>query len=261
MATILIDNSILRDGVIGQWTTRKHAVQWGPTAVSIDVATFARRPMPSPDQVARIANIEALPTIRRLARDGRLGLLTSTELKYEDWVGKNPAVGTVGDLFSDITLGIAESPVERSFFHQTADMKAYLSRDLLRKFCKMLLNLRDDQIRYASENMRDLPDCSKRGLADIHRFRKLCASAPEKHYPDLFHWWTAEHAGCKFFLTMDQKFINFVRRQCVGVIGAQVVDPVRLLEALGVTERDSMPLAPNEEMNYFGAVRFADEEG
>jgi hypothetical protein len=251
---VLVDHSVRRNAIVGQWTARRHSSQWGNVDVSTDVAEFVRRPLPSLDQAERISSIIALPTLRRLAKQGVVALLRSRELDFEGWTGCNSARGTVGDLLGDLNFEIAASPVERSFFHQTINMDAYLSRDNLREFCKLLLRIQNEQANHFIERMPLLPESSGRGLRDLERCRRLFANAPDKHYPDLFHWWTAEHAGCEYYLTMDGKFINYGTSQCKDILSCGLISPSGLLEALGIAERDPMPFEMSEALSAFDAV-------
>lgn len=251
---VLLDHSVLRDAVIGQWVEEGHEVRWGRRVVRTSVVTMARRPLPPSDQAERIADIQCLPTLRRLALTGRLQCFVSTEIKFEGLRGSNAAAGTIGDLLSAVPMIRAESPVERSFLQSTITLSEYLGRETMRGFCSMLLALRSPQVEFLLERIEGLPEASRRGLLDLARFRALCINAPAKHYPDLFHWWTAEHAGCGYFVTMDRKLVNFATRQCAGILHCKPVRPSELLQGLGVGERDPMPFDQGHLLSYLEAL-------
>jgi hypothetical protein len=261
MVRVLIDHSVRRDAQVGQWTTERHSVKWGGHVVSSDVAVLGRRPMPDSSQVDRIANIQALPMIRKLALDGVVELAVSRELKYEGWTGRNPSVGTKGDLLAGVPIETVSSPIERTFFRQTADLSQFLDRDYFRDYCDFLNRLSSQQAERCIELLPDLPESSIRGLRDIRTFQKLCAGAAIEHYPDLFHWWTAEHAGCSHFLTMERRFKNVANNQCRGVVNCKVSWPTELLAELQITELEPMPMEEGEVMSFFDAMITTDANG
>ncbi|MBK6674449.1 MAG: hypothetical protein IPG49_13645 [Proteobacteria bacterium] len=147
-----------------------------------------------------------------------------------------------------------DSPIERSFFQGTINLSKYLARDAVIDFCAMLLAVKDEHIERILNLEKDFPESTLRGIRDLPRFRKLCVSAPRKHYPDLFHLWTAEHAGCEFFLTMDKKFVNFGTNQCTGILKCEPVRPSMFLERIGVADRDPMPFDFGDPISFFDAV-------
>jgi hypothetical protein len=254
MIKVLVDHSVRRDSQVGQWTTQRRSVNWGGQIVTNDVAVLGRRPMPDSSQVDRIANIEALPTIRRLALQGAIRLVTSDELKFEGWTGHNPGIATKGDLLFGVTFEASDSPVERTFFRQTADLDKFLDRDYFRDYCAFLNRLTPPQVDRCIEVLPDLPESSIRGLRDVATFQKLCRHSEAEHFPDLFHWWTAEHAGCTYFLTMERRLRNVAKNECRNVLQCKVVWPEEMLDQLGIAERDPMPIEEDQVISYFEAV-------
>lgn len=250
---MLVDNSVSSDANVAQWGTRTHTTQWGPHTVTAEVMELWRRPMPRDDQTARVENIEALPTISRLARESAITLCQSPELKFESFTRKRPAIATVGELLPDRLIVDVDSAVERSYFQMTMNLREHIDGKNLRRFCKLLLQLTAEQAAKLSQSLPNLSSSSRAGLGDLGTFRLLCRHASEKHYPDLFHWWTAERSGCQYFLTMDRKLINFGIRQCRGVLKAQLVDPCELLDALGIKVRDPMPFELSEALSFIKA--------
>lgn len=251
---VLVDNSVSSDANVAQWGTRTHSTQWGPHTVTTEVMELRRRPMPAGDQTWRIENIKALPTISRLARELVITLCQSPELQFESFTRKRQAVATVGELLPGSLFVHVDSAVERSYFQMTTNLREHIDGENLRRFCKMLLQMTEEQASRLSQSIPNLSSSSRAGLGDLDRFRLLCRHAAEKHYPDLFHWWTAERRACQYFLTMDQKLINFGTRQCRGVLKASLVDPSGLLEALGIKGRDPMPFELSEALSYFAAM-------
>ena len=225
---------------------------WGTSVVTSDVTVLERRPLPAEDQKRRTINIIALPTICQLGAEGRFELVSSQELNFERAGGGSPASLSMGDLFAGIRLPHMPSPIERSFF-RPGGMKHMVARKEVIQFCQFLLKLTDTRAEEFSEALR-LPESSRRGMRDLPRFRRLCRGVAEKHLPDLFHWWTAEHSECAYFLTMDGKLRNLSRNQCKDILSTRVVDPEEMLQEMGIKERIPMPMEFGEHVDFFRAV-------
>ena len=82
---------------------------------------------------------------------------------------------------------------------------------------------------------------------DIHgveRFRRMAARVQGDHLANLFHLWSAERAGCTYWLAADATFEELLRERIepdlTPPLTCHVVRPERLLQRLGVTERDAL---------------------
>jgi len=77
------------------------------------------------------------------------------------------------------------------------------------------------------------------------RFRQLAARVQGHHLADVFHLWSAECAGCSYWLTLDATLEPFVRERVVpGLAPALRCEPVlpdQLLSRMGVQQRDEVP--------------------
>ncbi|OGP41631.1 MAG: hypothetical protein A2090_06470 [Deltaproteobacteria bacterium GWD2_42_10] len=51
---------------------------------------------------------------------------------------------------------------------------------------------------------------------------------------DAFHIWCAEHNKCDYFLTLDFKLVNVIRRQ-KGATLSELVTPSELMNKLGIS--------------------------
>jgi hypothetical protein len=197
---ILVDNSVLRDGVVGEWDKKPHSVQWGEIEVKSEVSVMRARPLPPTDQAARRQAILALPTVARLARQKAFDLVTYEELNWERVHGRNPAVATRMDLFGQVEIRHVEPAVSRSFFRQSA-LDEYSKKEALTEFCKALLKLGAVDATRVAERIR-LPTATVQSLMELQRFKDLCHGAADRNLTDLFHVWTGERNDCALFLTM-----------------------------------------------------------
>lgn len=65
--------------------------------------------------------------------------------------------------------------------------------------------------------------------------RKMAEVFDEKHWPDGFHYVSAEHSGGDIFLTCDKKFLNFVRNTVKYKSPCIALSPTELLQNLKTT--------------------------
>ncbi|MBM1222527.1 hypothetical protein JQU17_20145 [Ponticoccus sp. SC2-23] len=71
-------------------------------------------------------------------------------------------------------------------------------------------------------------------LNRIGAVKKIAAIFDRKHWPDAFHYVSAEHNGADFFLTCDQKFLNFVRNTAEYKSPCIALSPTQLLQNLNI---------------------------
>jgi hypothetical protein len=79
---------------------------------------------------------------------------------------------------------------------------------------------------------------------DLDRFRELAARVQGHHLADLFHLWSAERAGCGYWLTLDPALGPFLREWVEpGLrhpLRCDAVLPNHLLSRIGIQDRDSL---------------------
>jgi hypothetical protein len=187
-------------------------------------------------------NQRALPTIGRLAREGRLELCTYAEIcGAPSTAGPR---GTVLDLLGDVTIATVEPAIDRAAIDSDVFRDAAQSGALLR-FCTRVKSGHQGLEQLPIEFVARLPDTTRRGLASLHRFRELAARTQGEHLVDLFHLWTGELAGCDYLLAMDGGIEAFldgrVRPNLDEPLHCNPIEPEDLLVALQVEERDPPP--------------------
>lgn len=247
----LIDLSVLRHGVLTQSAEVKKTVTWGDRTETVTLAGWERKPDVPPDQAWRRKQVECLPTLARLAREGVLRLYSYIELAFEEWRGQRGMSGSFGDLFAGIEVEKVTPAVERSHFRQTVHLKEHVSKEALTEFCTFLLDLDPSALQQAPEFWDTLPDFEKANLAQVDRFQHLCRNLTVNHYADAFHLWTAEVNGLDFFLMVEIAFPNAVRNKRDLGFHCQPITPEELLHHAGVTDLDPRPFPDTGSHTYF----------
>jgi hypothetical protein len=231
--TLLLDNSV-----------KSYAFAHG---ITVPVPGFGNRlflieasPAKSPYERWKQTQMECLPTIARLAREGTLRFYTYQELEVEAWRNPNgfPAQ-PFGNVFAGIEIASVESAIRRGHFH--TDLVEHNKAESLIEFCKWLLDGRSARWAKAPSVLGKLTDFEKRNLQQIDRFKTLCRHIPEKQYGDGFHLWTGEVNSLSNFLTTDAKFTRTVSKLGKLKLPCSPISPSDLLDELGVRERDPLP--------------------
>jgi hypothetical protein len=185
--------------------------------------------------------IERLPTIARLSREGLLRLHTYEELLWEAW--KRPdsfPAQPFGDVFRTSEITNVASAVRRSVFFQS-EMSEYMHRDGLITFAKWLLNGFSDRLLDAPELRQALTEFEVNNLRNLHKFESICQRVAETHYGDAFHLWTGETHFISYFLTTDKKFTGTATNQGKLQLACCPISPSDFLAELGVRNRDPLP--------------------
>jgi hypothetical protein len=180
--------------------------------------------------------IESLPTIARPACEGAIRLFDSGELELETLKGTIFG-GVVTHLLEKVPTFRATSPIERSRFQQMG-IEQYADKSTFVRFCRWLLSLDTVQVEKNPDVRPRFPDS-----ASIERFKEICSDLPEKHFPDAFHLWTAEINGLDYFLSADKKFAKVMTLTKRMRLNSKPLAPRDLLESLGITELDPLPIA------------------
>ena len=246
---LLIDRNIQNLAVRAVSATQAYTVQWGELSIITDVYGYGEKALPKGSWKRK--QIEALPTIARLAREGKLVFCTSSELDFESFHASRGWQGTNGDMFHDIKYEHVPAAIERSFFSQTLDFSMYISGEAQVSWYKDFL-LRVDEKTFLEKILqyKKLPDFDRRNFANLVRFRELCRYLnTDDHIRDAFHLWTAETNGLDYLLTADKKFINKMTNSTPLDLPTPPINPTNLVELFGISELDPLPLS-NRKFNY-----------
>ncbi|MAB12472.1 MAG: hypothetical protein CMI59_01025 [Parvibaculum sp.] len=140
--------------------------------------------------------LSALPTIVHLVSDGKIQFFSYGELRNEAW---NRPGSFPGEVMGNLLAGVQISEVPdaicrtRLFSSNFKETKAEMI-----DFCRWLLSLNQRGVK----KLGGLPftDFEMENFRGLDRFREICKAVHSKHYPDAFHFWTAEVNGMDFFL-------------------------------------------------------------
>jgi hypothetical protein len=181
--------------------------------------------------------LECLPTIARLAREGIVRLHRTDEIDLEGWQrrGSYP-YQAYGDIFRGVAFErVPPAVTRRALFQQESNRKGARI-----EFCQWL-------VKDYSKEWLDAPSAAKlltpndlHNLANVARFRAICRHLTENLYDDAFHMWTGETAGLSRFLTMDKTFANHIRTRGLD-LPCFPIFPEELLSELDISKRDPMP--------------------
>ena len=187
--------------------------------------------------------IECLPTIARLAREGVVLLYTYDELVNETM----HKTGLLTHLFGGVKLCRAQAPVRRGLFSSN-DLSEFIrpysksgKTGPLADFCEWLIKYYSDKLLSIPYIQGKLTDCEIENLRKIDILRSICKPPLDtNHFGDAFHLWAAEINNLQF-LTTDSKFIRALSNTCHMKIRHKPILPSQLLHNMGIAERDPMP--------------------
>ncbi len=229
---VLIDNSILSDAQILE------PVQEDLDGYVNKLALVRMRPKKPLKEVWRREQIECLPTIARIARDGWIELCTYPELTYEHWRARGSYGGFGGNLFAGVHISQLEAPVSRGIFQQT---DRFIQSEMLTEFVEWLTEFYSDRILETPMLKEKINKFERDNLKNISSLRARCSKIERAHYGDAFHVWTGDVHGIPFFLTTDRRLINVATRNPKLFPVCVPISPSDFLYELDVVEKDEMP--------------------
>lgn len=244
-AKVFLDNCVRSDSVIARPTTFRKTVQWGSSEIEVDVVGWRGQP---PKQPWLQEQIDCLPTIAALVRNGRIRFFTYNELRFEAWHAR----GGGFSVFEGLPLTPVPAPLERSRLFIHSDFKRTIHGSETAAFAKFLLYNMTEPLAAQLIETGVLTEFEVQNLKQLGRFREICAGLSAKHHRDALHLWTAEVNGMDYFLTTELKFRRALAQKKDFTPRCKIVSPSDLLSELGVSEREPLPFEPGEEYDYFG---------
>lgn len=246
---ILIDRNIVQYALTAEGAIQTKTVKWGPHNVTLDIHGYRARALPEAEWPRQ--QIEALPTIARLALEGKIVFCTSRELKFEAIRGSRGRQGLIGDLFRGIAYEHVPAAIERSYFWQTINLNKYTSGEGQAGWYKnFLLEVDENRLLERLKGYIELPEFDHQNIENLGRFRELCKYLDtDDHIRDAFHLWTAEVNNLNYFLTVDKKFINKMTQSTPLFLPTPPITPAELIENLGIRILDPLPLSDQRFRN------------
>lgn len=246
---ILLDNDVLRHTATMVSVKKEYTLRLGSIDRIYNVLGMQRNTEHMSKGIRLKNQIEALPTIMKLARERNILIYSYIELEFETMRGSFDLRGGKGDLLKDVNIEDIPSAVDRSKFQQTED---FYEKQPLIDFCKFLIKVDIKEFEKRGDWFRSrFTDFERQNLMSLNRFKELCFALDETHYPDAFHLWTAEVNGLDFFLTADRKFINVMNKTSRAQLKTKPIAPVDFLDYLGIKDREPMPVQ-DYDFHYLG---------
>jgi len=193
-------------------------------------------PAPQWPLAADAANIDraALPTLGRLVREGRIELCTYHE--FHRAAKPHGGHNTWRDLLGDVQVTTIEPAISRARLGEDV----FANCDQPGSLVRLCARLKHEDWMPATNGALGPADDDIHG---VERFRRMAARVQGDHLANLFHLWSAERAGCTYWLAADETFEELLRERVepdlTPPLTCHVVRPERLLQRLGVTERDA----------------------
>ena len=205
------------------------------------VPRFARARAGSEPARLSAADRSAVVTLGRLAREGRLEFCS-----YGEFEAPSPSVaqwrGTWRSLLGEVPVATILPAVDRRALGDDVFSGDAQAGSLARLCARM----KHDEGGRESLPFDELPLPEGAVAArSAERFGQLAARVQGHRLADVFHLWSAELADCAWWLTLDPTLAPFVQERVEPGLAARLrcapVLPDRLLERLGITERDEVP--------------------
>jgi hypothetical protein len=263
----MLDHGIFSHAELSEWCVLEKRERWGEQDTVLKITGIRRR---KPQRnIEYEQNICALFTIGRLIREGRIEAYDYSEIQCErmrDWIGWR-----ICNALQGCHVNYCPAALIRSKFRQTINFNESISKGGKKDrkknpglgnftqiaFFEWLCSLSSQQVESLLDAnsriaqlapQRALTDFEVESVKNIEWFQFLCfRSGSTDNYPDIFHLWTAERNGLDVFLTLDAKLTRLIanvrneKKKTID-ISTRVLQPVELLNELGITTPDPVPL-------------------
>jgi hypothetical protein len=264
---VLLDNGVFSHSGFAEGAVMQTAVHWGDTDLVLPVQGLVRK---APQENAEYqSQIEALFTVGRLIREGRIEAYDYSEILFERMRHRTEVQAY--NALHGCRIHRCPPAVERSRFRSSTNFMDTISKGgkndqkkSVKKgttlgnanqisFFKWLCTLRKEHVDalISQAALIGLTAFEIESLKNVDWFQFLCErSESSENYPDVFHLWTAERNGFDALLTLDGKLQNLVsrvRNEKVRKveIKTKVVRPLDLLPKLGIDKPDPVPMDAN----------------
>jgi len=258
---VMLDNGILSHSQFAEGNLITTEIFWNGSNHSVQLAGFVRKKI-HPD-TAYQNEIDALFTIGRMIRERRVRAFSYIELSFEKI--KRQMGESAFDALADCPIERCKVPLERSRFFQTIDFEGYVAKGGKKdrkagmdtsmsqiSFVELLLSLEEGHVQQliSHNDIFGMSSFEVESLQNLSWFRTMCrVSQSPENYPDMLHLWAAQRNHMDVFLTLEKRLPNIAAHlptstACVASFPTVVLRPLALLDRLGVTELDPVPIEP-----------------
>lgn len=260
---VLLDTDVVSDSEFAEVAEGNISARWRGTHPLPSITGY-RRKQPHKDPERQL-QIEALFTVGRLIREGKVEAYTYEELLCEH--GRGRARIQEFNALRGCKIKQCDPALERSRFSKTNNLLDGMAKGGKKDrkkgiksggatqlgFFKWLSHLSMGRVAavISIAAKLGLSEFEVESLRHIDWFQFLCQrSQSEENYPDVFHLWTAERNNLDAMLTLERKLPNLVsrvRNEKIPriVIRTEALRPLNLLERLGIKSPDPVPMRPD----------------
>ncbi|MDP3013228.1 MAG: hypothetical protein Q8M92_03235 [Candidatus Subteraquimicrobiales bacterium] len=211
---IYIDTTVLKFSAtrLPRLRPRKQVINWGGKEFETTVHDYIRvNPNDSIGNNKLKSEVELLPTLAEAGKRGEVQYVLQMETLFESW--GIPKMDSETGTFYDAPYEHAEAPIKYS-----------------RVLIGFGLDARNMQFNFLSS-------IKKKRFLELQKMTGAYQGAEKlrrNQLLDAFHIWCAEHNKCDYFLTLDFKLVNVIRRQKRAPL-SEVVTPSELMNKLGIS--------------------------
>jgi hypothetical protein len=266
---VLFDTGVFIHSEFAEFAVNEIPVRWVGME-SVAKVHGLRRKQPHADKDYQ-SQIDALFTVGRMIREGRVEAYTYNEIRFERFNGR-PELQEFNAL-QGCSFRRCDPPLDRSLFLKTSNFKDFFAKGG-KKDRGSGLSLGDaNQIAFFDwlctldkasvgalikhSTLIGLSDFEINSLRNIEWFQLVCnRSGTSENYPDVFHLWTAERHHLDAFLTLEKKLPRLVDRvrneKTVKIaVSTDVLRPLDLLQRLGVCAPDPVPIDEDRFYDFY----------
>lgn len=256
---VLLDNGVISWAEFAIGAAKDTEITWDGVTQTVTVYGLQRKPVASAKQKEKI---ELLPTIGHAIRNREIQAFSYIELGHERT--RRCAIEQKFNALKGCEIFRVPSAIERSKLAATHDYALFISKGGKKdqpidpaSLVFTQIGFVERLLTYSSEAIEDFLKYQKQiGLTDfevenfqnLDELRVICeAFGSRENYPDAFHYWTAHRNHIDVFLTLEDKLPNLYKNLCRAKRKSfqpytQVLDPLALLDLLGITERVAAPM-------------------
>ena len=266
---VLLDAGVISHSEFAEYAIKEVPMPWAGSTTVSRVHVLRRKQRDRNEDHEK--QMEALFTVGRLIREGRVEAYTYNEIEFERSRGRMPVQEF--NALQGCAIGKCDPALERSRFRRTIHFIEYCSKGgkkdrregvplgsasqiaFLEWLCTLDKRHANALIEQAS--VIGLSPFEIDSLRNLEWFKLLCdRSMSSENYPDVFHLWTAERNQMDAFLTLDTKLPRLVGRvrgekKSAIQIRTEALLPLDLLKRLGIATPDAVPIDSDREYNLY----------
>ena len=266
---VLLDNGIISNAEFIEPAIKTQELLWGSHKILDHIPGFRRKPPHENEEYQR--QINAIFTIGRLIREGRISAYTSNEIRFESY--RRRCTIKEFNALKHCNIFNCPTPIERSKFRKTISFSEHVSKggkkDIAKgvdlgsanqiPFMEWLRDLDEPTIHRILEyrEILDLTEFEVESLRKIEWYKFICSRfRSSENLPDAFHLWTAERNHMDVFLTLEKTLPNLVKQIKEDknnrlTITTEVLRPIEFLCWMGVKEPDEVPIKHDKFYTFF----------